>query len=133
LAASKPDIMKNLNLPVPTLKKRADFLRLRKAKKYSCKFFTVQGAPSNVNSSGSRIGYTVTTKVGNSVERSRIKRRLREIARKSLVDRECQNFDYVVLARRSVLREDFGGLVKEFSLALDHLHPNGAKGSSQHA
>lgn len=131
--ASNPKILKVSNSPVLTLKNRADFLRLRKAKRVSGQYFTVQGAASNVANNQTRVGYTVTTRVGNAVERNRIKRRLREVVKQGFNDRKLHQksagFDYVVLARRSVLCGKFETLVKEFTLALDRLHANGSKGS----
>ena len=66
---------------ISTLKNRSEFLRLRKSPRFSSDCFIVQGeANNNENSTdikGLKVGYTVTKKVGNAVERNRIKRRLK--------------------------------------------------------
>lgn len=133
MVASKPDSSDTKHSPVLTLKKRADFLRLRQGKKVSGQYFTLQAAPTQTEDQPGSIGYTVTTRVGNAVERNRIKRRLREVVRRGLSDRKParkgRNFDYVLLARRSVLCGDFETLVNEFTRALDRIHANGSKGT----
>jgi ribonuclease P protein component len=61
---------------------------------------------------GPRVGLTVTKKVGNAVERNRVKRRFREALRapdlKTLPDH-----DYVIVARREALSAPFSKLVGE--------------------
>ena len=51
-----------------------------------------------------RVGYTVTKKVGNAVVRNRIRRRLKEAVRTHAADDMAQGSDYVIVARRDVLR-----------------------------
>ena len=110
---------------VPTLKKRSDFLRLRSGRYKHTPLFIVQTkkrddtvAPINT----SRAGYTVTTKTGNSVERSRIKRRLREAVRQIFPQKAKRENDYVIIAKRAALTSDFSRILKELSQALDHVH-----------
>lgn len=113
---------------IATLKKRGEFLRLRSGKRQSGKNFTVQGRQTGKE--GVRIGYTVTTKVGNAVVRNRIKRRLRQVANTVLPLKGLHGYDYVVIARHASLRSDFSDLVRDFSTALDHIHANGANGAA---
>ncbi|MDJ0612965.1 MAG: ribonuclease P protein component [Rhizobiaceae bacterium] len=115
-------------LTVTSLKKRRDFLRLRKAPTYRSKLFTVSGRMDAATSGDTRIGYTVTTKLGNAVVRNRIKRRLRAATRSVLPEKGLRGFDYVVIARRAVLRAEYTDLINEFSCALDHIHKNRSKG-----
>jgi ribonuclease P protein component len=113
------------------LRKRADFLRLRSGRRFSGKFFTVQALKAGAGQSVSRVGYTVTKRIGNAVVRNRIKRRLREVSGQVLRDHKGANMDIVVIAKRSALSAEFAALGHEFSTALDHIHRNGAKGSQQ--
>jgi len=119
---------------VPTLKKRSDFLRLRSGRYYASKLFILQcrSQADNIKLEKSvdyRIGYTVTTKVGNSVVRSRIKRRLREAAKIVLTNRAKSGHDYVIIAKSSVLQAEFPTIIHELSLAIDRVHGNRAKGT----
>lgn len=60
-----------------------------------------------------RLGLTVSTKVGNAVVRNRIRRRLREIFRKRR--RELpEGIDLVLIARASAAEADFGELQRAF-------------------
>jgi len=62
-----------------------------------------------------RLGITVTKKVGNSVVRNRIRRRLREAVRVHAADDMAAGTDYVIVGRREVLRAPFGELKTELS------------------
>jgi ribonuclease P protein component len=68
-----------------------------------------------------RFGLTITKKVGNAVERNRIRRRLREAIRTACRDDMVPGFDYVIVARRDLLRVPFevvtGELSRRFSRA----------------
>lgn len=110
------------------MKKRRDFLRLRKAKTYKCKLFAMSGGKETAENSNIRIGYTVTTKLGNAIVRNRIKRRLRAVSAAILPEKGLHGFDYVVIARRAALRAEYADLINEFSTALDHIHKNRSKG-----
>ena len=59
-----------------------------------------------------RFGLTVTKKTGNSVERNRIKRRLRAALRLAPLDGSVAN-DYVLVARRDCLAAPFEQLIAD--------------------
>jgi ribonuclease P protein component len=63
---------------------------------------------------------------GNSPERNRIRRRLREAAR-ACADRFEPQHDYVLIGRREALRQPFGKLVGELSSAIQKIHASTAK------
>jgi ribonuclease P protein component len=50
-----------------------------------------------------RVGFTVSKKVGNAVERNRVRRRLREVVRLAPPDRMRPGYDYVLIGRRAAL------------------------------
>jgi ribonuclease P protein component len=60
-----------------------------------------------------RLGLTVSTKVGNAVERGRIKRRLRELFRRRK-DGLPEGLDVVLIARQSANGADTAALAKAF-------------------
>ena len=54
-----------------------------------------------------RVGFTVSKKVGNAVERNRVRRRLREVVRLSPPARMRPGHDYVLIGRRAALNAPF--------------------------
>lgn len=118
-----------VRLGVLRLKKRADFLAAAKGRRQHQHSFVLQArerepAPDTVESA--RVGFTVTKKVGNSVVRNRIRRRLREAVRladESLFQPCC---DYVLAARREVLAAPFDELRGELARALKKIHRAGS-------
>lgn len=67
---------------------------------------------------GARIGFTVTKKVGNAVERNRIRRRLREAVRLSEALSPAPETDYVLVARREALSVPFVRLKADLEAAV---------------
>jgi ribonuclease P protein component len=65
-----------------------------------------------------RIGYTVTKKVGNSVVRNRMKRRLRALAREVLPLQGLAGADHVLIGRNGGIERDFDSLKGELGKAL---------------
>ena len=63
----------------------------------------------------------MTRKVGTAVERNRIKRRLRALARGQAAAAR-PGFDYVVVARRDAIYAPFPELNREFVRALERVH-----------
>ena len=69
-----------------------------------------------------RFGFTVSKKVGNAVERNRVRRRLREIVRLSDADRMRSGHDYVLIGRRAALKVPFARIAEDFEGALRRVH-----------
>ena len=107
------------------LKKRSQFLNAARGERFSGRYFVLLAVGADQDQPG--IGFTVTKRVGNSPERSRIKRRLRAAVL------ACQNqfqsrHDYVLIARRAVLQAPFSVLVQKLKHALIHLHTHAPAG-----
>lgn len=103
------------------LVKRADFLAAAKGARASASPFLLQ-ARNRRDESALRIGLTVTKKVGNSVERNRIRRRLRSATRAVLPQAGMAGFDYVLVARRGALTADYRSLVESLEGTLKQIH-----------
>ena len=115
--------------PAIRLKKRPDFLRAATGRKAHGGLFTVQAFGPNKQGEGApRVGFTVTKKVGNSVERNRIKRRLREVVRVTPNLGVHPTHDYVIIARRPVISASFAALAAGLRAALRKVHgPSASK------
>lgn len=111
------------------LKKRADFLNAAKGRRQHQRCFVLQArlrAGENAGGDDSpRFGFTVTKKVGNSVVRNRIRRRLREAIRLAdpALPRACH--DYVLVARIDALTAPFHEISSEIARAFVKIHQSG--------
>lgn len=68
-----------------------------------------------------RIGFTVSRKVGNAIQRNRAKRRLRAIVEDLMPRHAKPGFDYVVIGRRGTLNRPFKALEDDMRIALNKL------------
>ena len=105
-----------------TIKKRADFVRAFSAgKKFVRSSFILQmvkRAEGHIEApQTTRIGFTVTKKMGNAVIRNRIKRRLREACKEALEKYGVAGHDYVIVSRIKALDCDFEELKKDMNFA----------------
>ncbi|RDV04498.1 ribonuclease P protein component [Undibacter mobilis] len=69
-----------------------------------------------------RVGFTVSRKVGNAVERNRVRRRLREIVRLFGEGRMHGGYDYVLVGRQAALSQPFDRMTQDFERALRRAH-----------
>jgi len=67
-----------------------------------------------------RLGVTVSRRIGNAVVRNRVKRRFREIFRRSC-DNIPHHFDFVVNAKRHCATVSFHALSAEFQAAMHRM------------
>ncbi len=65
-----------------------------------------------------RVGFTVTKKVGNSVVRNRMKRRMRELARSLVLTQGIEGADHILIGRIGGIERDYGQLHIELTKAL---------------
>jgi ribonuclease P protein component len=103
------------------LRQRADFLAAASGSKVSAAAFLLQ-ARKRADEGSVRFGFTVTKKVGNAVERNRIRRRLREIVRTASPGRMRAGHDYVLIGRRATLKAPFAQMAEDFDGALRRVH-----------
>ena len=84
------------------LRQRADFLAAATGLKAPTAAFVLQARKRDDNGPV-RVGFTVSKKVGNAVERNRVRRRLKEIVRLSAAGCLRPGHDYVLIGRRAAL------------------------------
>ena len=89
------------------LKSRPQFLAVREGEKRKGPLFLLEVLDRKEPESAPRVGFTVTKKHGNAVERNRMRRRLKEAVRLSAGFAMKPGHDYVVVARRDVLGASF--------------------------
>jgi ribonuclease P protein component len=65
-----------------------------------------------------RVGFTVTKKIGNSVVRNRMKRRLRALAREIFPENGIAGADHVLIGRAGGIERDYASLTAELKRAL---------------
>jgi len=102
------------------LRQRADFLAAATGTKVPAAAFVLQ-ARKRADDGPARLGFTVSKKVGNAVERNRVRRRLREIVRLSGAHRMQSGHDYVLVGRRAALKVPFARIADDFQSALRRL------------
>jgi ribonuclease P protein component len=98
------------------LKARADFVAAAAAPRVPRSGFILQ-CRSRGDTGPARVGFTVSKKVGNAVERNRVRRRLREAVRHSAADWICLGNDYVLVGRRAALTIGFQQLLDDLAIA----------------
>jgi ribonuclease P protein component len=137
MARARAEPGKTATPGLKTLKRRAEFLRVRKGARWAGTAFVLEAKPRSSESGASpvdghgteaRFGFTVTRQVGKAVERNRIRRRLKAAVREVGVDHARDEFDYVLIARRPALTSAFGALRSDLVKAFERVHRAPAKG-----
>jgi ribonuclease P protein component len=120
---------------VTTLKRRAEFQRVRKGARWATPAFVLEAKERSHDERARpaeepqpRFGFTVTRQVGKAVERNRIRRRLKAAVRGVGADHARRDFDYVLIARRPALTSAFGAIVSDLLKALERVHRAPARG-----
>lgn len=111
------------------LRQRADFLAAATGPRAPVSGFVLQ-ALNRREEGPVRVGFTVSKKVGNAVERNRVRRRLREMVRLARQAPMQPGHDYVLIGRRSALGLPFERLVEDFTRALGRVHGTPGTGGS---
>lgn len=102
------------------LKRRREFLAVAGGTKAPRRGFVLQRGKAR-GAGLARFGFTVTKKMGNSPERNRIRRRLREAVRLAASEHAEAGYDYVLIGRRAALAIPFTSLIGDLISGLDAL------------
>jgi ribonuclease P protein component len=91
---------------IVTLKRRAEFVRIRGGGRWSTQTLVLETKPRAETREGKgglvddpRFGFTVTKKIGGAVVRNRVRRRLKEAVRALPPGLARPGHDYVLIAR----------------------------------
>ena len=110
---------------LPRLKQRPEFLRVAAAgKKWVTPGMIVQVRKRSyreTNTSEARVGFTVSRKVGNSVQRNRARRRLKAAAAEIMTKHAQEGTDFVIIGRKNTLKRPFAALIADMTIALKKL------------
>lgn len=98
--------------PVGRLKSRPQFLAVRHGEARKGRIFLLE-VLDRKDDAAPRVGFTVTKKHGNAVERNRMRRRLKEAVRLNAAFAMQPGHDYVIVARREVLGIPFDQLSRQ--------------------
>ncbi|MBP1885748.1 ribonuclease P protein component [Sinorhizobium mexicanum] len=97
---------------VGRLKSRPQFLAVRAGESRKGPLFLLEVLDRKDLEGDARVGFTVTKKHGNAVERNRMRRRLKEAVRLSAGFAMKPGHDYVIVARRDLLHAPFDALTR---------------------
>ena len=94
---------------IVSLSKNQDYINLLKGEKISNKYFTIffKEIISN-NSKNLNVSFTTKKKMGNAVERNKIKRRLKNMMNDAVKKISLNfNYSYLVIAKNTVLNDNY--------------------------
>jgi ribonuclease P protein component len=111
------------------LRQRADFLAAAAGARVAVPAFVVQVRDRH-EAGPVRVGFTVSKKVGNAVERNRVRRRLRELVKRNGPPFMRPHCDYVLVGRRAALGRSFDTMLDDLKSALKRLDQQLAKRTS---
>ena len=103
------------------VRRRSEFLKIQDTgKKSAAGLLLAMALPRSDRTDETRLGITVSKKVGNAVARARIRRRLRELFRKSR-GQLPRGLDLVFVARRGAAEAEASELGRAFATVADRL------------
>ncbi|MPT47781.1 MAG: ribonuclease P protein component [Sphingobium sp.] len=103
------------------MRKRADFLACNRGRRQPMPGFVLLMRERKDDNPATRLGITVTKKIGGAVVRNRMKRRFRALARAILPHQGISGTDYVLIGRAGGVEREYSSLVKELEKALRRL------------
>ena len=101
-----------------SLNQNKEFLRILKNKRINNKYFTIYFSKNSGNSNKYlNISFVTKKKIGNAVERNKIKRKLKSAVQKNLHNKRLigLNYTYVIFGRNNVYKDKFKLILSEVS------------------
>lgn len=111
---------------VGRLKSRPQFLAVRHGEARKGRLFLLE-VLDRKDDAQARVGYTVTKKHGNAVERNRMRRRLKEAVRLNAAFAMKPGHDYVIVGRREVLGAPFSQLSQQLIHRIENRQTNNTR------
>lgn len=109
-----PEIIRSPGPGPRRLRKRSEFLAVRRGEKRRGRFFLLEVLKRG-DDAEPRVGFTVTKKSGNAVKRNRIRRRLKEALRLHAAGDMVAGNDYVIVGREEIASAPFAEVAAELS------------------
>jgi ribonuclease P protein component len=104
------------------LHRSAEFLRLqRNGVRFQSPHFVLYAGNLDIDPSRSRLGVTVSRRIGNAVVRNRVKRRVREFFRKAMRAQLPVGTSIVVIARGGAAALESAAISEELTMAARNL------------
>lgn len=103
------------------LKKRAEFKSVARGVRTERPGFVLQALCEPTAGIPPRFGFTVTKRIGNAVERNRIRRRLKAAVSERLAAARA-GCDYVLVGRRAALSRPYPDLLGDLEVAFERVH-----------
>ena len=99
-----------------SLNKSEDFINILKKKKFNTKYFTIYFKKNQGNlNKYLNISFVMKKKIGNSVIRNKIKRKLKYAVQKTLKEKKIidLNYTYVIFGINNVYKDKFANVLDE--------------------
>ena len=110
---------------IVALKNNEDFKSLLKGHKLSNKYFTIFFKKlSNKNSNFLNVSISTKRKIGNSVERNKIRRKIKAITH-DIIKKNSANFNYcylIIVKKSSILKDEYNIIKKTMFLNFKKLN-----------
>lgn len=103
------------------LRRRADFLAANAGGRFATPGFILLVRRRDDGAETTRVGFTVTKRIGGAVIRNRLKRRLRALARDVLPEAGIAGADHVLIGREAGVTRDFAAMRLDLTRALRRL------------
>ena len=101
-----------------SLNQNKEFLKILKNKKINNKYFTIYFSKNSGDSNKYlNISFVTKKKIGNAVERNKIKRKLKSAVQKNLDNKRLidLNYTYVIFGKNNVYKDKFKLILDELS------------------